>query len=159
MSRLISSLERPALDFKHFHFRHEKHGMVVWGMWWLDLDQNKYQPALVLTHAGRPLVPGKTMPCIVPLDECWRWAAHGDVGDPAGVAKTVVEWLSAGYLPGNVHSARDRVNVLDAVNSYLPDLINMPPKPRFAQRVVGEAATIDHQTGRIIDEKELRLDV
>lgn len=135
--RLI--LERPALDLRYRHFERQKHGMHIIGAWLRD-ETGDYDPCIVLLHASRPIVPGRTTPCIIPLREAWRWAAHGDVGDPSHVARVVNDWIASGALPGNVWIKRDRLAVLDAVNENLPDLFTMPPRPVFDLRVIAEVS-------------------
>lgn len=155
MSRAIPRLERPALDLRRRRFEGSRHGIVVVGSW-LNERGRSSQPCLVLLHPARPVAAGKTVPCVVPLSEAWRWAAHGDVGDPEHVARVVNDWLANGYLPGNIHSRRDRLAVLDAVNFYLPDLISMPPQPPADTAPVGEIVAIDRDTGRVITQSEVQ---
>lgn len=157
MSRLIHTLERPAIDLRHRHFEGKKHGILFVGTW-LN-DKNRSQPCLVLLHGSRPIAAGRTMPCIIAMDQAWRWAAHNSVGDPEHCGRLVHDWLAKGYLPGSPMSARDKLAVLDVVNERLPDLIAMPPRPRGDTAAIGEMVAIDRETGRILMERELKTDV
>lgn len=153
--------ETPALNLTFHRFWHTKNGVHIIGTWvWQDADR-KYEPALVLLHAGRPLNFRSQVPVVIPLSRAWAWASHGDVGDPAHVVKEIMVALAAGYLPGEPTSKPDYLRILDAVNSYLPDLIAMPPRPAEAsrQRVVADATAIDRTTGKIIREGEVSRDV
>lgn len=156
----IHALGRPAIDLTKRHFEGSKHGIVYVGTWLNDpASLTRSQPCLVLLHGSRPISAGRTVPCIIALDQAWRWAAHGDVGDPEHCGRIVADWLRAGYLPGDVTNPNDRLRVLDVVNTRLPDLINMPPKPKGDTAAIGEAVQIDRQTGRIISEREIHTDV
>lgn len=148
-----STIARTAIDLRYRHFETEKHGIKIIGTWLTD--KNNTQPCMVLLHGGRDIRAGKTVPCIIALDQAWRWAQHGDVGDPAHAARIVTAWLECGALPGSHHSWKDRLKVLDAVNSRLPDLIAMPPQPRFNKLIIGDAIIRDADTGRTIEEREI----
>lgn len=156
-------VERPALDLRIRQFERQKHGMVCIGTWFHDPDTGADEPCLALLHAGRPVVSGRTVPVIIPLSEAWRWAMHGEVGDPEHCGIAVSNWLLDGLLPGNPHSARDRIKVLDAINESLSDLIAMPPAPRdFGPRKsigFGEMSLIDASTGATVAQREVKSDV
>lgn len=163
MSRIITNLDRPAIDLSKRHFEGERNGIVYIGTWLNDTDHpTRSEPCLVLLHAARPVKAGRTVPIIIPLSECWRWAAHGDVGDPEHCADQIAAWLRAGYLPGDPSSLRDMLGVMDLINSRLPDLISMPPKPAGDMRnaaAIGEIRAIDRETGRVITEQEVKIHV
>lgn len=156
MSNLIRP-ERPAIDLKRRHFEGSKHGIIYVGTWLNDpKSRNRSQPCLVLLHGSRAIAQGRTVPCIIALDQAWRWAAHGDVGDPEHCGRIVHEWLEKGYLPGSPHSAKDKIRVLDVINERLPDLICIPPQPKAdASPAIGEIIAIDRSTGRVIREQEI----
>lgn len=122
-------IEAPALDLRRRHFEGSRNGIVVVGSWIRTDDSPIPQPCLVLLHPTRPIAKGRTIPVVIPLGEAWRWAAHGDVGDPEHCGARTFQWLAEGLLPGNPHSARDRMRILDTINHYLPDLLAMPPAP------------------------------
>lgn len=141
-------LERPAIDLHQRHFEGSRGGIIYIGTWlWQGRSSD---PCLVLLHGARPVRKGRTVPVIIPLAEAWRWAMHGDVGDPAHCAQSVQEWLTAGLLPGHPMASRDKLQVMSLINDLLPDLINMPPAPRReASRSVGEVYKTDMQTGEV----------
>lgn len=153
--------ETPAINLTYNHFWRTKNGMHVIGTWLWQEAERKYEPALVLLHAGRPLTIRTQVPVIIPLSRAWAWASHGDVGDPAHVVREIMVALAAGYLPGNATSKADYLRVLDAVNEHLPDLIAMPPRPAEAsrKRVIGDVTATDRNTGMIIREGEVSRDV
>lgn len=152
-----SMIERPAIDLRYQHFKSEKHGITIIGTW-LN-DGNDSQPCMVLLHSGRDVRPGKTVPCIIALDQAWRWAFHGEVGDPAHCARLVATWIGTGALPGSVWNQKDRMQVADAVNSRLPDLLAMPPRPRIGTLIIGEASITEKDSGKVIDQREVVNDV
>lgn len=153
--------ERPAIDLRIRLFERRKHGILIIGTWMHDATDPSEpdQPCLVLLHGGRDVRAGATVPVIIPLSQAWMWAAHGDVGDPVHCGRQVAEWLADGILPGNVHSPKDRLKVLDAINEALPDLLKMPPPPMdFGPRrrvSFGEMSIIDAATGRVLDQREV----
>jgi hypothetical protein len=153
--------ETPALNLSFTHFWRSKAGMHIVGTWvWQEADR-KYEPAIVLLHAGRPLSFRSQVPVVIPLSRAWVWAAHGDVGDPAHVVKEIMTALAAGYLPGDPTSKADYLRILDAVNTHLPDLISMPPRPADAarRRVIADVTATDRRTGQILKEGEVSRDV
>jgi hypothetical protein len=123
-------IEAPALDLRRRHFEGSRNGIVVVGSWIRTDDSPIPEPCMVLLDPTRPVARGRTIPVVIPLSEAWRWAAHGDVGDPEHCGRQAFDWLANGYLPGNPHSPRDRMRVLDTINHYLPDLLSMPPAPK-----------------------------
>lgn len=154
MSRMITHIERPALDLRKRLFERRKHGIIIIGTWLRD--GNHTQPCLVLLHGSRPVARGKTIPCIIPLESAWKWAAHIDVGDPEHCRKMANEWMDDGLLPGS--GAAGAVNILDAVNDNLTDLIRMPPAPRGEVQTLGEVIITNRQTGEVT-EREMKQDV
>jgi len=152
--KLITHIERPAIDLRRRHFERRKHGMIIIGTWLRD--GNRQQPCLVLLHGARPVARGRTIPVIIPLESAWRWAAHGDVGDPAHCSEMALEWMGDGLLPGN--GTRGAVCILDAINESLPDLIAMPPAPRGEVQTLGDLIITNRQTGEVT-EREMKQDV
>ncbi|GGE24206.1 hypothetical protein SAMN05421774_10869 [Gemmobacter megaterium] len=130
-------IEAPALDLRRRHFDGERNGIVVVGSWIRTDASPLPEPCMVLLHPLRPIARGRTVPVVIPLSEAWRWAAHGDVGDPEHCGARTFQWLADGLLPGNAHSPRDRLRVLDTINHYLPDLLSMPPAPALDRRRSG----------------------
>lgn len=154
------SLTPPALDLNKVHFEGIINGILVLGSWVRRKGAGvKYEPCLVLLHPMRPIAAGRTVPIIIPLSEAWRWALHGDVGDPAHCVASVCDWFVDGLLPGNPAVKADYMRVVDAINQRLPDLIAMPPRPKGDTAAIGEAFKLDAKTGRIIEEREIRVDV
>jgi hypothetical protein len=155
MSKLIP-LVKPALNLAERHFQSTLNGIIVIGTWLRD--GRKFQPCLVLLHPMRPVAAGRTIPIVIPLSEAWRWAVHGEVGDPLHCVLTMNEWFRDGLLDGQIGNRKDHMRVLDAVNQRLPDLIAMPPRPKGEQAVAADVTLINKQTGEII-QRELKEDV
>jgi hypothetical protein len=148
-----AAAEQWALRLDYTHFESQFHGIRVMGSWLFEGRES--QPCMVLTDAAKKLRQGRIIPCVIPLSEAWRWAFHGDVGDPAHCGRVVVEWIGCGALPGSIWNHKDRMNVMDAVNRRLPDLLAMPPMPSIQQRSVGEFTIIERDTGRVVQAKEV----
>jgi len=123
-------VEAPALDLRRRHFEGNRNGIVVVGSWIRTDNGKSPEPCMVLLDPTRLIAKGRTVPVVIPLREAWRWASHGDVGDPEHCGARTFEWLAEGLLPGNPHSPRDRMRILDTINHYLPDLLAMPPAPK-----------------------------
>lgn len=158
MSRLISPYrrraERPVFDLTKIHASSVSHGIRVVLGWFWDQDEREYEPCIALMKLRPPVVP-----CIIPLSSAWRWALHDNTGDPAHVAKTVFNWIYDGALPGNPHAPVDAMAVLNAVDSRLRDLVMMPPRPPGDIVTVADIEVRDHDTGKIINETEVKHDV
>lgn len=152
--RLVTHLERPAIDLRRRYFARSKHGIVIIGTWLRD--GNRTQPCLVLLHASRPIARGRTIPVIIPLESAWKWAAHGDIGDPAHASKMALEWMHDGILPGS--GTKGALAILDAINESLPDLIAMPPAPRGEVQTLGDMIITNRTTGEVT-EREMKQDV
>lgn len=150
------SIIRHTLDLTQRHFSHIKHGFEIIGTWYQTDDTRwRWQPCIVVIPAetwGRRVVP-----VIIPQTEAWKWAMHGDVGDPGHVFAKTLEWFGEGILPGQPGNKRDHMRLLDAINESLTELIAMPPRPKGDTAVIGEV-TIHKATGEII-EREVRQDV
>ncbi|RMC33752.1 hypothetical protein [Paracoccus alkanivorans] len=159
-SGLITLDRTPALDLSETHFEHVSNGIRVIGTWLMDEETKQAQPCLVLLHALRPVRPGRTIPCIVALDQAWRWTR--EKGEPEHVARQIAKWLTSGALPGHPANKRDVFAVMDAVQSRLHDLFKMPPLPVKAairHRVapaVGEVEIIERDSGKTIHHAEVR---
>lgn len=154
MSRLITHIERPAIDLRRRMFERRKHGIVIIGTWLRD--GNHTQPCLVLLHGSRPIARGRTIPCIIAMDAAWKWAAHVDVGDPEHCRKMADEWMRDGLLPGD--GVTGAVHILDAVNDSLRDLYAMPPAPKGEVQLLGELIMTNTKTGEVI-EREMKQNV
>lgn len=159
MSDLSAALIRPALDLRYRHFEARVGDIIVIGTW-LRESAKQSQPCLVLLHARRPIAAGKTVPCVIPQNEAWRWVAgHKGDGDPAHCVARCVQWLACGYLPGDATNKRDLVAIVDAVNSRLTDLKNMPPRPPVDRAAIADVILTNRDTGETISETEIRDDV
>lgn len=156
MSKLITSIEKPALNLNQLHFKSTINGIVVMGTWLRE--GRRFQPCLVLLHPSRPIAAGRTVPVVIKLSEAWVWAMHGDVGNPLHCVLAMNEWFRDGLLPGQIGNRKDHMRVLDAINQRLPDLIAMPPRPKGEQVAVAEVTLINKSTGEIT-ERELKDDV
>ena len=152
--RIVTHIERPAIDLRRRAFERSKHGIVVIGTWLRD--GNRTQPCLVLLHGSRPISRGRTIPVIIPLESAWKWAAHVDVGDPEHCRKMANEWLGDGLLPGSGVSGA--LNILDVINDNLTDLIRMPPAPRGEVQSLGDLIITNRETGEVT-EREMIQDV
>lgn len=159
MSRLIKpTILAPALDLTKRQFEATHKGILVIGTWFRAEGQNGWEPCMVLLHAFRPIRSGRTIPVVIKLRDAWRWAMHGDVGDPAHCVASIIEWLHYGYLPGNPASKADHLIVMEAINSRLPDLITMPPRPVGDKVTVADMVIKNRETGEIIEEREAARD-
>lgn len=158
MSRkLITTLAPPALDLKKRHFEVTKNGIIVIGTW-LREGRRKFEPCLVLLHAGRPIQAGRTVPIVIKLADAWKWALHGDVGDPAHCVRSIMGWLHAELLPGNPASKRDHIQIMEVINSRLTDLIAMPPMPVGDRHTIADVIMTNKHTGATT-EREVTFDV
>lgn len=156
--RFLRSIQRPALNLAVHKFWEVINGMHVIGTWVCE-GPRRWQPCLVLLDANRPISARHQTPIIIPLSEAWRWAMHGEVGDPAHCVAQCMKWIAAGFLPGDPLNKRDYMRIVDAINRRLPDLIAMPPRPPTERIAIGEVAAIDKDTGKILTEQEIHLDV
>lgn len=162
-SGLISLDRTPALDLSEIAFEHVTNGIRIIGTWLMDEETKQAQPCLVLLHAFRPIKPGRTIPCIIALDQAWRWTR--EIGDYEHVGRQIGKWLNSGALPGHPSNRRDVFAVIDAVQSRLHDLFKMPPLPAKAairHRVapaVGEIEIIERDTGKTIHHAEVQAHV
>lgn len=153
-------IDKPAIDLRYRHFESKRHNINIIGTWLYDDADRSSQPCLVLLHGLRPIAKNRTMPCIIALDQAWRWAMHGGVGDPEHCGRTVSDWLNRGYLPGSATNKKDLLRVLDVVNSRLTDLINMPPAPTGdSSAAIGDMVALDRKTGLVLTEREIIHDV
>lgn len=123
----ISLNRKPVLDLELRHFETTVNGILVIGTWFMDEDTRRSQPALVLIDATRRVKRGRVMPCVIALDQAWRWTL--EMGEPEHVWPLIRQWIRLGALPGNPLNDRDMWAVFDAVQSRLRDLISMPPMP------------------------------
>lgn len=146
----LMNLAKPTLDLAKRHFQHTINGIIVIGTWYLR-EGRRYEPCLVLLHSMRPIAAGRTIPIIIPLSDAWRWAIHGEVGDPLHCVMSMDEWFRDGLLMGQVGNRKDHMRVLDAVNQRLPDLINMPPKPKGEAFIAGEVLIVNQTTGEVTE--------
>lgn len=156
--RLITpKIEPIALDLTKRQFETIHKGILVIGTWVRE-GSYRWEPCLVLVHAFRPIRRGKTVPVVIKLRDSWPWALHGDVGDPAHCVKSIIDWLHNGLLPGNPASKADHIAIMEAINSRLPDLIAMPPRPQGDTETVADMIIKNRETGEIIQEREVKRD-
>lgn len=155
--KFITAIAPPALDLRQRHFETTANGMHVIGTWYRH-DRRKFEPCLVLLHASRPIKAGRTVPIVILLSDAWRWAFHGNVGDPAHCVGQIIKWLHAELLPGNPANKPDHLKVMEAINSRLTDLIAMPPRPKGEAVVIADAIITDQNSGKTI-EQEVITDV
>lgn len=118
---------KPVIDLELRHFETKVNGILVIGTWFMDEETRRSQPALVLIDATRRLKRGRVVPCVIALDQAWRWTV--EMGEPEHVWPLIRRWIREGALPGNHLNNRDLWAVFDAVQSRLRDLIAMPPMP------------------------------
>lgn len=158
MGKLITPTIEPfAIDLAKRQFEAVHKGILVIGTW-LRTGTRDWEPCMVLVHAHRPIRRGRTVPVVIKLSDAWRWAMHGEVGDPAHCVGAIIQWLHHGYLPGNPASKADLLIVMEAINSRLPDLIAMPPRPVGDLETVAEMTVKNRETGEIIEEREVKRD-
>lgn len=150
------TIDRPTLKLDQRHFTRIKNGFEVIGTWYQTEDTRwRWKECLVvlpeIRRKGKRLVP-----VIIPLTEAWKWAMHGEVGDPGHVFEKTVEWFNEGILPGVAGNKRDHMRLLDAINNCLTELIAMPPRPKGDTAAIGDM--IVNKNG-VITEHEVRNDV
>jgi hypothetical protein len=151
----LISLDRHTLDLRQRHFTRVKHGFEVIGTWYQDDETRwRWKPCLAIIPAIKW---HKVTPVIIPLESAWKWALHGDVGDPLHCLQKTAEWFGKGYLPGAPMNKRDHMRLYDAINESLPDLIAMPPRPKGDTVAIADVI-IRRETGEII-EREIHNDV
>lgn len=158
MGHLISLDDKPVLDLSKTAFEHRHGNILVLGSWHMDCQTRRSQPCLVLIDAAKKLARRKCIPCIILLDDMWRWTL--ELGEPAYVARNIHDWLTCGALPGNAGNKRDVWAVMDAVQSRLRDLWSMPPLPidlavRNGALPVGDLTITERDTGKIVDQIEV----
>lgn len=159
MNRLLTLSERPVLDLEQAHFTHTVGGILVIGTWYMDRETREAQPCLVLLDAARRLQRKRVIPCIVLLEDMWRWTV--EMGDRDFVARNISDWLNSGALPGSATNKKDVFRVMDAVQSRLRDIVTMPPLPpkaaikHGAASPVGELIITERDTGKTVQEIEV----
>jgi hypothetical protein len=131
--------ERPMLDLNHIQFDHLLGDLRVIGTWFA---QGQKQPCLVIGEAYRALP--KINPCIVPLDNLWRWTE--EAGDDVYTALMAIGFCDQ-LDTKSPHSNADILQVIDTVRARLTDLKNMPPAPLGPRRIAGHM-TIRSSEGR-----------
>lgn len=158
MTGILSLDEKPVLDLRFTAFEHLHGSILVIGTWYMDPEDRRSQPALVLLDAARKVQKKKTIPCIIPLSEMWKWTL--EMGDPAHVGAQIKGWIKSGALPGSANNKRDCWNVMDAVQSRLRDVVMMPPLPikaavKNGAVPVGELLITERDTGKTVQEIEV----
>ncbi|SEN87310.1 hypothetical protein SAMN04489859_102025 [Paracoccus alcaliphilus] len=156
--RILSLDARPVLDLQFRAFETVTRGIRVIGSWYMDPVSRQTEPCLVLLDANRPVRPGRTIPCIIPLSDMWKWTR--EMGDPAHVARVVHDWISSGALPGVPDDRSDAFRIFDAVQSRLRDLWSMPPLPpkaaiKHGAIPVGEIEITERESGKTVQEIEV----
>jgi hypothetical protein len=149
----------PIVDLAKVRFSHTHAGIRVIGTWYYDVQTRDHEPCLVLLDASRPVRRGRVIPVVVPLREAWRWALHDGVGDPIHCARSADEWMAAGLLPGEPGNRRDRLRILNAIDSRLRDLLLMPPRPAGGLKSLATVSILDPDTGRVLHEEDYKADV
>lgn len=151
---MMTHLEKPILHMDRVAFARQKHGIIIIGTW--CYEKGRSQPCLVLLHAARPIMRGRTVPIIIRLETAYLWAAHAGIGNPEHCRAAADEWLQAGLLPTSGNAIRDAVNVLDAVNDNLRDLIHMPPAPKGEREILGDMLMVNKDTGEITEREMIQ---
>ncbi len=154
--KLIKTIEEPVLNLERAHFETVTRGIRITGTW-LRIGPGQWTPCLALTDGNKD--PRRCVPCVIPLENSWIWAFHGDIGDPTKAFISITSWLREGLLPGTVGVTNDYMRIVDAVNGRLPDLIAMPPRPPGDEYAIGHAKIINFTSGKIIAEQEITNDV
>ena len=152
----MTGLIRPALDLNVKVFDRTIRGIRCIGTWLThDSERGRSEPCLVLLDSNRPIMPGRTKPVCITMNNAWRFAVSDDpeIGDRQYAISACAEWITEGYLPNDVHA------IMTAINECLRDLYNMPPKPRLEQKAIGDIIIKDRLSGSTIAEKEVTNDV
>ncbi len=151
---------RPVVDLAMRHFETVSGNIRVTGTWFMDPETRRSQPCLVLTDATKPLRTDRVVPCIVTLDQAWRWTV--EMGEPQHVWPIIARWIREGVLPGQPTNKQDMWAVFDAIQCRLTDMMMMPPMPAAPAakygtppETVGELVITDRNTGAVLQEVEL----
>jgi len=137
---MTTKLIKPFLDLTQTHFTRVKGDITIYGAWCGD-DR---RPCLALVPTIRYGL-ARFHPCIVHIDDAWKWNWRKGDGDPAYCAKA--SKVFARYLGLNEHSARDCAKVVVAIQDHIGDLFTIPPKPTEAF-VAADAIVTNLDTGK-----------
>lgn len=156
--RILSLDEKPVLDLRFRAFETVTRGIRVIGSWYMDPVSRQSEPCLVLLDANRPVRRGRTIPCIVPLTDMWKWTV--EMGDTMHQARNIHQWMASGALPGTPGNMPDVFRVFDAVQSRLRDLWSMPPLPpkaavKHGAMPVGEIEITERESGKTVQQIEV----
>lgn len=159
----ISLNPHPVIDLEHRHFAKVHGNVMVIGTWYMDPETHRSQPCLALIDNTRHLGRHRVVPCIIPMDQAWRWTV--EIGDPKHVWATIGRWIEEGVLPGSTQSARDLYAIFDAVQEHLTEMLMMPPMPAAPAakygtppETVGELL-ITNSAGAVLHEVEVKANV
>lgn len=154
-NRQESVEEKPTIDLKKVWKEWTSGGLRVILTWFWDEEHRRDDCCIVLIDPTK----AREVPCIIPIFMAHHWALHAGIGDPDHVEHTVDKWMEDGALPGVPGNHKDRMRILNAVDSALLQLKHMPPKPRSDIAVLGEGTLMDRTTGRILLQQEYGYDV
>lgn len=124
------------------HAVHRRGPITIWMTWnWIT-----GRPVMILTPTDRRISHQRTVPCIIPMDTCWKW--DEDRGDQEDANFTAAMFCGAlGLDPYNI---RDIFKVQSAIRDHLEELIRMPPLPEDTRRKVAEMEIHEANSGRTI---------
>lgn len=137
---------RHAIDLAVTHRTHARGDIMVW-MTWLRRAERQ-EPCMVLTPRSVLISADRVVPCIVPMDQAWRWSE--EVGDEEHALITgAIFCANLGfnpYNPKNVHK------IVGIVREYLGDLVTMPPRPKDVPQAVAAIMEVHNgDTGQITE--------
>lgn len=124
---------RIALDLTKYAFRRQHGDITVYGTWFGD----RQRPVLVLVPTHR-LSFDKTTPCVIPLENAWKWSE--EAGDPRDAVQTAFKFAELLGLDG--FNRFTVMRILSIVRDELGELLKIPPKPTESQ-VVADAFRTD----------------
>lgn len=112
--------------------------MTALGSWYGQDDT----PCLVLV-ATRHFGTEEALPCVVPINNAWKWAE--ETGDPRyAVDNSMVFGRALGL---NVADIRTPMKITSIIRDCLGDLLAMPVRPKDDKIVVADATVTNRETG------------
>ena len=127
----------------------KRHGEIMAYGTWLKTDERGWRPVLVLVRAGDEMS-DHCVPCIVTMDRIWLFDEA--IGSEIVAADTIAGFIDPLRLTLSKATA---FKLLSIIRDHIGDVLQIPPRPFFADpTVVAEAIILDNETGRTV-EKEI----
>jgi hypothetical protein len=141
---------RPALDLTRYHWRATHGDLTTYGTWYLAEDSGP-KPCLVLLPTHKQSWE-KATPCVVMLEDMWRWS---DLGDEVAQARVAVGF--AENLGLDIANPRNALRVRGIICDHIGDMLSMPPMPAAMRNpvVIGEAKVTSREGGNVVRHHEV----